>query len=101
MGNLIPKDLLENIPDLYATEELENPICHIKLFTPDAQWSWYIIEISKEDQSTCYGFVKGMESEPGYFNLEEIKKVRGTLNLPVELDTSFNPTPYSIIKKDS
>lgn len=97
MGNLIPKDLLEKIPDLYTTEELENPICQVKLFTPEAQWTWYIIEFSKEDQSTCYGFVKGMESELSYFSLKEIEEVRGALNLPAELE----PTPYSIVNKDS
>ena len=30
MGNLIPKSLLENIPNLYETESFKS-ICHIKL----------------------------------------------------------------------
>ena len=40
MASLIPISILENIPDLYETERSLNPICQIKLFTPDAQWTW-------------------------------------------------------------
>lgn len=99
MGNLIPKNLLENIPDLYETERAINPICQIKLFTPDAQWTWYIIEFSKEDKSTCYGYIKGFESELGYFSLEELKSIKGPLGLAIERDISFKPTALAIIRK--
>ena len=99
MNSLIPKSILENIPDLYETERSLNPICHIKLFTPDAQWTWYIIEISKEDKSTCYGLVKGFESELGYFSLKEIESIKGALGLGVERDISFKPTALAIIRK--
>jgi hypothetical protein len=101
MGNLIPEFILENIPDLYETERSINPICQIKLFTPDAQWTWYIIEFSKEDKSTCYGYVQGFESELGYFSLMEIEEVRGALGLKVERDISFKPTALAIIRKSS
>ena len=99
MGNLIPISILENIPDLYETQRSLNPTCQIKLFTPDAQWTWYIIEISKEDKSTCYGFTKGFESELGYFSLKEIESIRGALGLGVERDNSFKPTALEIIRK--
>ena len=33
---LISEELLNKIPDLYETERSINPICHIKLFTPDS-----------------------------------------------------------------
>ena len=99
MGNLIPISILENIPDLYETERSLNPICQVKIFTPDAQWTWYIIEISKEDKSTCYGFTKGFESELGYFSLKEIESIRGALGLGVERDITFNPTALAIVRK--
>ncbi len=99
MGNLIPESILENIPDLYETERATNPMCQIKLFTPDAQWTWYIIEFSKEDKSTCYGYVKGFESELGYFSLQELKSIKGPLGLAVERDISFKPTALAIIRK--
>ena len=99
MGKLIPQTLLSDIPDLYATEEQTNPLCHVKLFTPDSNWTWYIIEFSKADRSTCYGYVQGLDSELGYFTLEELESVHGPLGLAIERDLSFTPTPLVTIKK--
>lgn len=94
---LITKELLDSIPDLYTTEDISDPLCHIKLFTPDAQWSWYIIEYSKKDKDTCFGYVVGLENELGYFSLNEVLSVRGSLSLSVELDIYFNPQLLSTI----
>ena len=99
MASLIPQNLINQIPDLYETERSLNPICQIKLFTPDSNFTWYIIEISKEDKSTCYGFVKGFESELGYFSLKEIESIKGALGLGVERDISFKPTSLAIVRK--
>ena len=99
MSSLIPQSILENIPDLYDTERSINPTCHIKLFTPDSIFTWYIIEISKEDKSTCYGYVIGFENELGYFSLKELETVKGNLGLRVERDISFKPTALEIIRK--
>ena len=99
MGNLIPKSLLENIPNLYETERSLNPICHIKLFTPTSIFTWYIIEISKDDLDTCYGLVKGFESELGYFSLKELESIKGKLGVGVERDISFTPTSLGIVRK--
>ena len=99
MSVLIPKEILETIPDLYASTDIIEPLCKVKLFTPDGNWTWFIIEVSKEDSSTCYGCVKGWVSELGYFSLEEITNVRGALNLPVERDIHFNPIKLSQIMK--
>lgn len=91
--------MLEAIPNLYETEDVKDPICHIKLFTPDSNWTWYIIEISKDDNNTCFGYVVGHEAELGYFSLSEIEEVRGSLGLAVERDTSFTPKPLSEVKR--
>ena len=99
MSQLIPPSMLEAIPNLYETEDIKDPICHIKLFTPDSNWTWYIIEFSKEDQNTCFGYVIGHEAELGYFSLSEIEEVKGPLGLPVERDTSFTPTLLSEVKR--
>ena len=96
---LVPKFMLENIPDLYDTERTINPTCHIKLFTPDSIFTWYIIEISKEDKATCYGYVVGFESELGYFSLKELETIKGALGLGVERDLSFKATALAIIRK--
>ena len=100
MSKLIPKNLLNQIPDLYETERTINPTCHIKIFTPDSIFTWYIIEVSKEDKHTCYGYVVGFESELGYFSLNELNEIRGNLGLKVELDTLFTPTALEIIRRN-
>lgn len=99
MSKLITEEQLSKIPDLYSTEDIKDPICHIKLFTPDSNWSWYITEISKEDNVTCFGYVVGHESELGYFNLTEIEELNGALGLNVECDIYFTPTLLSEVKR--
>lgn len=100
MSELISKDLINKlkIPKLYETEEISNPICHLKLFTPDSIWEWYIIELSI-DLDTCYGYTKGFEGELGYFSLNELNEIRGNLGLKVEIDNSFNPTPLGLVRR--
>jgi len=100
MSKLIPNKLLSLIPDLYETEGSLNPMCHVKLFTPDSNWTWFIIELSKDDGSTCYGYVQGLDSELGYFTLNELESVHGSLGLAIERDLSFKPTPFATIKKN-
>lgn len=100
ISKLIPQTLLSDIPDLYETEGSLNPLCYVKLFTPDSNWTWYIIEFSKTDAKTCYGYVYGLEGGLGYFTLEEIEEIHGPLGLAIERDMSFNPTKFSDIKKD-
>ena len=99
MSTLIKEDPFKAIPDLYDTEDLKDPLCQIKLFTPDSNFTWYIIEFSKEDNNTCFGYVQGYESELGYFSLKELSSIKGPLGLAVEMDLSFKPTPLSIVKK--
>ncbi len=99
MQTLIPTEQLKHLPSLYDTENTKSPICHIKLFTPDSNWTWYITEVSKEDNNTCFGLVIGHDVELGYFNLDELSEVRGPLGLKIELDSSFTPTPLSEVRK--
>ena len=96
---LIPQEIKELIPKLYETEEQNDPIAYVKLFL-DA-WTWYITELSI-DNNICFGYViSPFESELGYFSLNEIKSTKGSLGLSVERDLSFKPTKLSIIKKAS
>ncbi|QKF78232.1 DUF2958 domain-containing protein [Arcobacter defluvii] len=96
---LIPKNLLNRIPKLYETEEQNNPIAYVKLFLEG--WTWFITEISI-DNNICFGYViSPFGAELGYFSLEEIKSIKGSLGLGVERDLSFKPTRLSVIKKAS
>ena len=54
--------------------------------------------VLKADAKTCYGYVQGMDSELGYFTLEELEEIHGPLGLAIERDMSFKPTSISTIK---
>ena len=92
---LIPED--HTIPPLYSAEDIKDPLCQLKLFTPDSNWTWYIIEIDYANE-LCFGYVVGMEKELGYFTMSELNEIRGALGLPVERDLGFTPTLLSEVK---
>ena len=98
MSELIPEELLSQIPNLYETENEEEKICYVKLFLPNSNWTWYIIEINKQDNNTCFGFVDGLEQELGYFSLSELESISDSYGLKAELDSSFKATRLSKIK---
>lgn len=89
--SLLTKSDLSKIPKLYETEEIEieDKTVHVKLFTPWSNWTWYVIECDGEDR--CFGFVKGLEAEFGYFSLKELASIEGPFGLRVERDKSFSP----------
>lgn len=94
---LIPQEIKELIPKLYETEEQNDPIVYVKLFLDG--WTWYITELSI-DNNIYFGYViSPFESELGYFSLNEIKSIKGSLGLSVERDISFKPTALAIIRK--
>lgn len=101
MNELIPKSIQDTIPRLYETEDQKNPIVYVKLFTPDANWNWYLTELSI-DNDICFGLVISPfveNGEMGFFSLNELKTVRGSLGLPIERDLWFKPTKLSDLKR--
>ena len=96
---LIPKEIKEQIPSLYATENQNNPTVFVKLFLDS--WTWYITELSI-DGDIAFGYViSPFGAELGYFSLEEIKSLKGSLGIGVERDLKFKPTKLSLIKRAS
>ncbi len=95
---LLTKELEKKLPPLYAQDGLEDKaMAFVKLFTPDANWTWYITERDPETNE-CFGIVCGLEREYGYFNLDELSGLRGPLGLPIERDRYFEPTPVNLCK---
>lgn len=91
--NLMPASLAARIPALYATEgQRDEAIAHVKLFTPDANWTWYVVEYDPSEQ-LCYGLVVGLEPERGYFSLDELRHSRGPMGLRIERDLWWQPMP--------
>jgi hypothetical protein len=92
---LMTKKLLDEIPQLYATEEVKgfDKICYVRFFHPGINWTWYACEFSKEEQ-IFYGYVCGDENEWGYFSLAELEQNN------VERDLHFSKKPLSEALKD-
>src|SRR5512144_973609 len=117
---LLTKKLLRRIPPLYSQEMEPDPLV-CKFFTPDAHWTWYVIEGSTRERDGCgwgqncrhrplaeydaarddvlfYGYVVGDVPELGYFSLSELSGIRGAVGLPVERDRYFTPLRLSELK---
>jgi len=97
---LLTPELRAQLPRLYTQETEKDPIVHLKFFTPDSKWTWYVTEAEEEDGDVrFFGFVIGFENEWGYFMLSELEAARGPLGLPIERDLHFAPKPFSEVKR--
>ncbi len=85
------------LPPLYSQEHEEDPLVICKFFTPDSNWTWYVLEFDGED--VFFGWVVGFEHELGYFRFSELASVRGPLGLSIERDLHFRPTRLSVVKQ--
>lgn len=94
----MPKSLLSKIPKLGDTAEDPDPMLYVKWFTPDSSFTWYVAEFDP-DSGIAHGFVIGPFAEWGTFDINEIRNIRGALNLPVERDLHFDPCRSSKIDK--
>lgn len=94
--DLVPAELRDTIPKLYATENEADPLVVVKWFTPWTSWTWYVLEFDGKD--ICFGYVVGHEAELGYFSLREISELQGPAGLRVERDLFFEPKPLSAVK---
>ena len=96
---LLTQEIRRHLPALYAQDgKGGKAIAYLKLFTPDAGWTWWITEGSAiNDESghevdfQFFGLVEGHEKELGYFNLSELEEVNGPMGLPIERDLCFKP----------
>jgi hypothetical protein len=94
---LLTQKIKKRLPKLYETENvpLEEKTVYVKFFTPDSNWTWYVIEGQEQTDGNMvlFGWVCGLEREFGYFTLRELESVRGPLGLPIERDLHFKPRP--------
>ena len=96
---LLPEELRASLPPLYAQDGNSNPTVNAKFFTPDSNWTWFVMEGSPEDDDFIFfGYVFGHFEELGYFSLKELESVRGGLRLPIERDLHFKPGPWSEVR---
>ncbi|HEY2034443.1 MAG TPA: DUF2958 domain-containing protein [Rhizomicrobium sp.] len=63
----------------------------VKLFTPDANFTWLLSEIDPEEPDIAFGLCDLGQGFPelGCVSLAELRSIRGKMGLPVERDLSF------------
>ncbi len=95
MMELLPAELRDQLPKLYAQEGAEEPLVHIKYFFPAGCWTWFVTEGEpRGDDFLFFGYVIGLEKEWGYFTLQQLEEInfRG---LEVEGDLYFKQETFS------
>lgn len=80
------------IPALGTTQNVADPMVRAHYFV--GSWDWYVTEYDPET-GEAFGFVKGLESELGYFYLPEMEAVLARGIFPVERDLHWDPIPLS------
>jgi hypothetical protein len=94
---LLTKELQKKIPPLYTAEKQKDPLVVAKFFLPWTNWTWYVLEYDPEER-IFFGYVVGLDSELGYFSLDELESLRGPLGMRVERDLYWKPAPLSKVK---
>jgi hypothetical protein len=91
----IPKETLEQLPKLYANEEIEAKDVKVplKVFNPYGIGTWYITEYDPETD-TAFGLCDLGFPELGYVNVKELQSVSPVPKMPelgLEIDAHWNP----------
>ena len=75
---LLTAHLRATLPALYAQEHVADLIVHCKFFTPDSNWTCYVMEgQADEGDFRFFGYVCGQDDEWGYFLLSELESAGG------------------------
>ena len=105
---LLPQEIRDTLPPLGSQDgKGGKAVVHLKFFTPDSNWTWYVIEAEgvlsdsgDELDFQFFGLVDGHGRELGYFMLSELQQARGPLGLPIERDLYWKPKPLEQIAHD-
>jgi len=94
-ANIFPNKIRRTLPPLGSQEGIRDPVVHMKFFTRDTEWAWYVTEGSPEDEDFIFfGFVIGFEEEWGNFSLSELTELRDRSGFPIERDLHFEPASF-------
>ena len=94
-----PPEVAKSLPPLYSQDSKgEQAVVYVKFFTPDSSWTWYATEFDPKE-GMFFGLVVGLETELGYFCLDELKSSTGPLGLHIERDISWTPKTIAEVRE--
>ena len=97
---LLPKSLEQRFQEVGCQDGKGfDAVVIAKYFSPTTYWTWYATEYLSEERN-FFGYVVGHEKEWGYFNLDELKTVKGPLGLGIERDLYFKERPLNQVLVD-
>ena len=94
---LLTKELVKQFAKQGKVED-DTALVLAKFFTPWTGWTWYASEWNPETR-TFFGLVKGLETELGYFSLDELESVQGPFGLKIERDLYWDPKPVGKVRE--
>jgi hypothetical protein len=98
---LLTKANEKALPPLYSQDgKGEEAIAVVKFFTPWSNWTWFATEYDPEER-LFFGLVVGLETELGYFSLDELQSVKGPAGLGIERDRYWNPRTLAECRKEA
>jgi hypothetical protein len=85
----------DNLPSTDAVAAIDDPVCKVKLFAPNA--TWYIAGFDPET-GLAFGVADIFYAEVGDFDVNELVALRTRpFGLPVERDLYWVPAPISAV----
>ena len=99
---LLTKRILEQTSELLEDDGKDNHKRKVtaKFFDPTGSFTWYLLEIDKNDEDTCFGLVTSQyepNGELGYFTISEFESIKGPFGIGIESDRFFETTDLSEI----
>lgn len=92
---MITKKDLEQIPQLYETDEEQDKTAYLHFKLLGGKGNWYVCEYQQQEEDILfYGYVELFTNEWGYFTLNELSTVPTII-----LDKNFQPTKISEVKQ--
>lgn len=87
--NLMPNEILNEVPKLYANENIKkwDTKVYAIYIVPGFSWTWYLTEYDGKD--LAYGLVAGAFVEWGYFSLRELRKIGARRFTLISLPKTF------------
>lgn len=96
---LIPQELLAQIPRLYRTRRGIDPIVWVKFCSPFFSWQWYIIECEAVDRlAIFYGWMVHSTEKRGRFIRSDLVSMRAYFGISIQLDPHFTPCRLSDVQ---
>ena len=96
---LMTKELAKTIPALYSQDgKGYDATVYAHWFSPYTGWDWYCTEYDP-DEGLCFGLVKGMATELGYWTVHELEEVNESYGFPlIERDLYWTPCKLADVR---